>query len=152
MSISRSIVDAVRSLDPPGRFLEKDPVTGLWNDIGQSKAIEKTSQCLRDGAASLRKQLSADLGDPDFLNAVFGDNEEKDTPMKDAKKTAIEGKDQTGGKASPKGEPYVSAEPSRGKKLAGDKLIHSKKVRELGGHFILHSSGNPLTQVFSKHS
>lgn len=45
--------------------------TGLWNDIGNRKAIEKTSQALRDGAATLRKQLSADLGDPEFLSAVF---------------------------------------------------------------------------------
>ena len=71
MAISRSIVEAVRSLVPPGRFLEKNPRTGLWSDIGHKKAVEKTSQALRDGAASLRKQLSADLGDPDFLNAVF---------------------------------------------------------------------------------
>lgn len=71
MAISRSIVDAVRSMKPPGRFLDKDPHSGLWNDIGDRKAIEKTSQALRDGAADLRKQLSQDLGDPDFLNAVF---------------------------------------------------------------------------------
>ncbi|GAX24787.1 hypothetical protein FisN_18Lh135 [Fistulifera solaris] len=71
MAISRSIVDAVRSMNPPGRFLEKNMDTGLWNDIGNRKAIEKTSQALRDGAATLRKQLSADLGDPEFLSAVF---------------------------------------------------------------------------------
>lgn len=71
MSISRSVVDAVRSMDPPGRFLEKSLTTGLWNDIGNRKAIEKTSQALRDGASMLRKQLSADLGDPKFLSAVF---------------------------------------------------------------------------------
>ena len=78
MSISRSIVRAVRSLDPPGRFLDKDTVTGLWHDIGHKKAVEKTSQALRDGAAMLRKQLSADLGDPNFLNAVFNDDVKKD--------------------------------------------------------------------------
>jgi hypothetical protein len=77
MSISRSIVQAVRSLDPPGRFLDKDTVTGLWHDIGHKKAVEKTSQALRDGAAILRKQLSADLGDPNFLNAVFSDDVNK---------------------------------------------------------------------------
>ena len=58
-------------MDPVGRFLEKNPSTGLWSDIGDRKAIEKTSQALRDGAAALRKQLSEDLGDPDFLNVVF---------------------------------------------------------------------------------
>eukprot|EP00934_Nitzschia_sp_Nitz4_P008083 Nitzschia sp. Nitz4//scaffold8_size234185//9733//12128//NITZ4_001229-RA/size234185-processed-gene-0.251-mRNA-1//1//CDS//3329559722//8073//frame0 len=71
MEISRSIVAAVRQLDPPGRFLEKDPNTGFWSDIGPKKAVEKTSQALRDGAANLRKRLSADLGDPDFLSDVF---------------------------------------------------------------------------------
>ena len=78
MKISRSIVEAVRSLDPPGRFLEKDQVTAKWYDIGDKKAVEKTSQALRDGAASLRKQLSDDLGDPDFLNAVFDEVEQND--------------------------------------------------------------------------
>ena len=71
MAISRSIVEAIRSMEPAGRFLDKSPATGLWSDIGDRKAVEKTSQALRDGAATLRKQLSEDLGDPDFLSAVF---------------------------------------------------------------------------------
>jgi hypothetical protein len=75
MAISRSIVEAVRSLDPPGRFLDKDPETGLWHDIGHKKAVEKTSQALRDGAATLRNQLNQDLDDPDFLNAVFDEED-----------------------------------------------------------------------------
>ena len=59
MAISRSIVKLVRNMsDPPGRFLEKDVTTGLWNDVGDKKAIEKTSQALRDGAATLRKELA----------------------------------------------------------------------------------------------
>lgn len=80
MGISRSIVHAVRSLDPPGRFLDKDPMTLLWHDIGHKKAVEKTSQALRDGAAILRKQLSTDLVDPaNLLNTVF-DQEDKSKP------------------------------------------------------------------------
>ena len=67
-------------MDPPGRFLEKNPSTGLWKDIGDRKAIEKTSQALRDGAAALRKQLSEDLGDPDFLSAVFDVDHSSDVP------------------------------------------------------------------------
>ena len=58
-------------MNPPGRFLDKNTDTGLWSDIGDRKAIEKTSQALRDGAAVLRKQLSEDLGDPEFLSVVF---------------------------------------------------------------------------------
>ena len=71
MAISRSIVEAVRSMSPQGRFLEKNLTTNMWTDIGDRKAIEKTSQALRDGAATLRRQLSHDLNDPDFLSAVF---------------------------------------------------------------------------------
>ncbi len=88
MSISKSIVEAVRSMDPPGRFLEKNNETGLWSDIGDKKAIEKTSQALRDGAASLRKQLSEDLGDPDFLSAVFDmDSSEPKSAVAEEKET-----------------------------------------------------------------
>ena len=93
MSISRSIVEAVRSLEPPGRFLEKNPQTGLWSDIGHKKAVEKTSQALRDGAASLRKQLSADFGDPDFLNAVFDVDDSKEDKDKQKKKKREDIKD-----------------------------------------------------------
>jgi len=91
MSISRSIVDAVRSLDPPGRFLEKDVSSGIWFDIGDKKAVEKTSQALRDGAACLRKQLSEDLTDPDFLRAVFDDDIER-FPVADKKVKPVKGK------------------------------------------------------------
>jgi hypothetical protein len=83
MQISRSIVDAVRSSG--GRFLDKSPTTGFWADIGDRKAIEKTSQALRDGASGLRKELSEDLGDPEFLAGVFDANEnltDKDLPEK----------------------------------------------------------------------
>jgi hypothetical protein len=87
MAISRSIVEAVRSMSPPGRFLEKNLATNLWADIGDRKAIEKTSQALRDGAAILRKQLSQDLNDPDFLSAVFDmDSSSTAATLKDKEK------------------------------------------------------------------
>ena len=76
MAISRSIVEAVRARKPPGRFLEKDVDMNLWFDIGDKKAIEKTSQALRDGAAAYRKQLSDDMSDPNFLEAVFDEDGE----------------------------------------------------------------------------
>jgi len=85
MTISRSIVEAVRNLNPPGRFLEKDLNTGLWFDVGDKKAVEKTSQALRDGAANLRKQLSEDLTDPTFIGAVFGNGNDNGKGGKDNK-------------------------------------------------------------------
>jgi len=93
-AISQSIVDAIRSMKPPGRFLEKNPTTGLYNDVGDQKAIEKTSQALRDGAASLRKQLSEDMRDPDFLSAVF-DTDEHGNPKEPERKEQDKKPEQT---------------------------------------------------------
>jgi hypothetical protein len=56
--LSKSIVHAVRSQIPPGRFLQKDVPTGLWFDVGDVKAQEKTSQALREGAPLLRDKLN----------------------------------------------------------------------------------------------
>ena len=54
--VSKSIVEAVRRQNPPGRFLIKE-ADGLWHDIGHSKALEKTSQALREGANEIRKAM-----------------------------------------------------------------------------------------------
>ena len=48
MVLSRSIVTAVRSQNPPGRFLQTDGKTKVWFDVGDQRAQEKTSQALRD--------------------------------------------------------------------------------------------------------
>jgi hypothetical protein len=50
--IARLIVDTVRRRT--GRFLKKDPVAGVWKDVGNNKAREKTSQALREGAPEIR--------------------------------------------------------------------------------------------------
>jgi hypothetical protein len=63
--IARRIVEAVRNQSPPGRFLQKDAKTGLWSDIGDGKAREKTSQALREGAPNIRGmygKMDADVG------------------------------------------------------------------------------------------
>jgi hypothetical protein len=57
--VSDSIVFAVRNMDPPGRFLQQDPVTGLWHDIGDQRANEKTAQALREGAHKLRNKIGS---------------------------------------------------------------------------------------------
>ena len=38
----------MRRQTPPGRFLAKASATGLWHDVGDGKAREKTSQALQD--------------------------------------------------------------------------------------------------------
>jgi len=45
---ARMIVNAIKSLVPPGRFLKKDPHTDVWSDIGEREAWNKTRQSLRD--------------------------------------------------------------------------------------------------------
>ena len=45
----RLIVEAMRNLSPPGRFLEKDVSTGSGSDIGDKKAVEHTRRAFRNG-------------------------------------------------------------------------------------------------------
>jgi len=71
--LSREIVDRVRNLNPPGRFLMREDRTagagapppsgdicvsglyyGWWIEIDDAKAMAKTSQALREGAPSIR--------------------------------------------------------------------------------------------------
>jgi hypothetical protein len=55
--VALAIVREWRSQDPPGRFLKEDDAkTGLWIDVGDRKAREKTSQALREKAPTIRKQ------------------------------------------------------------------------------------------------
>lgn len=55
LKISRSIVAAIREQN--GRFLERDTKKSTWYDIGDRKAMEKTSQALREGQPKLRQKI-----------------------------------------------------------------------------------------------
>uniref|UniRef100_A0A7S2KQV1 DUF6824 domain-containing protein n=1 Tax=Leptocylindrus danicus TaxID=163516 RepID=A0A7S2KQV1_9STRA len=57
-----SIVKAVRLQNPPGRFLEKDSKTGMWNDIGDKRAFAKTCQAIREGAPKIREEMQREHG------------------------------------------------------------------------------------------
>jgi len=47
--VSREVVAIWRNLNPPGRFLAQEKgVSVCWNDVGDKKAREKASQCLRE--------------------------------------------------------------------------------------------------------
>ena len=50
------IIREWRGQDPPGRFLKLDDESGLWHDVGDKKAREKTSQALREKAPQVKKQ------------------------------------------------------------------------------------------------
>ena len=55
--IAASIVEEIRNLDPPGRFLTKDRHSDTWYDVGDEKARDKTSQALREGSQIIRKKM-----------------------------------------------------------------------------------------------
>ena len=54
--VAMEVLDAVRSSDPPGRFLVKYPHGYVI--CNEERAREKASQALREGAAKLRKEVS----------------------------------------------------------------------------------------------
>lgn len=58
--IAAALVNDIRSMDPPGRFLKEDRETGWWFDIGDAKAIKKTGQALREDAPDIRPELEDD--------------------------------------------------------------------------------------------
>lgn len=61
--VALEIIRHWRSQLPPGRFLKLDEKTGLWNDVGDKKAREKTSQALREKAPLIRKQQEEEQED-----------------------------------------------------------------------------------------
>lgn len=64
--ISRSIVRKIRKRK--GRFLKKDTASGLWFDIGDNAAREKTSQALRQRASDFRKLILTENNSMDALS------------------------------------------------------------------------------------
>lgn len=76
--IARSIVEAVRTQEPPGLFVRKDKDSGLWIDIGKKEAIKKTSQALREDSKKDKKPPAQGEEDDDE-NKDNDDNETNDT-------------------------------------------------------------------------
>mmetsp|Transcript_10533 Transcript_10533/g.11969 ORF Transcript_10533/g.11969 Transcript_10533/m.11969 type:complete len:230 (+) Transcript_10533:266-955(+) len=79
--IAAGIVNDIRTMDPPGRFMKEDRGTGMWFDIGDAKAIKKTGQALREDAPDIRPATSSssdfdamdidmDMDDSSFLTTV----------------------------------------------------------------------------------
>jgi len=54
--VALEIIREWRGKLPPGRFLKHNDKTGSWDDVGDKKAREKTSQALREKAPQIRKQ------------------------------------------------------------------------------------------------
>ena len=63
LKFARSIVDLIHSTRPAGRFLMRDSTTGLWNDIGMTRSIEKTAQALREDGSTASEAESSPAED-----------------------------------------------------------------------------------------
>lgn len=80
--IAAGIVNDIRSMDPPGRFLKEEKGTGMWYDIGDAKAIKKTGQALREDAPDIRPAIDENGG------GSSGD-EKKPSPIKTSENTGM---------------------------------------------------------------
>lgn len=57
--IAREVVDLVKNLNPPGKFLRKNNKdSSQWAEIAEEKALHKTSQALREGAPAIRAKAN----------------------------------------------------------------------------------------------
>mmetsp|Transcript_9126 Transcript_9126/g.20918 ORF Transcript_9126/g.20918 Transcript_9126/m.20918 type:complete len:554 (+) Transcript_9126:291-1952(+) len=63
--IAAGIVNDIRAMDPPGRFLKKEKEDKMWYDIGDQKAIKKTGQALREDAPEIRPGIEGSRGQPE---------------------------------------------------------------------------------------
>ena len=64
--VAQEVIALVKSQDPPGRFLQKDPssgygANGFWVQVDDDKIMAKTSQALREGAPKIRAEHRDEL-------------------------------------------------------------------------------------------
>lgn len=85
--VALEIIREWRAQLPPGRFLKMNDKTGNWDDVGDKKAREKTSQALREKAPQIRKQQEEEK-DPDD----DGSEEDKVTRFAEGTKDNKKGK------------------------------------------------------------
>eukprot|EP00555_Chaetoceros_dichaeta_P006916 CAMPEP_0198255644 /NCGR_PEP_ID=MMETSP1447-20131203/5718_1 /TAXON_ID=420782 /ORGANISM="Chaetoceros dichaeta, Strain CCMP1751" /LENGTH=580 /DNA_ID=CAMNT_0043942057 /DNA_START=118 /DNA_END=1860 /DNA_ORIENTATION=- len=61
---AKLIVNTIRNLIPPGRFLIQDKNSKLWSDIGDRKAWDKTRQALREKALGITDTIESIIVPP----------------------------------------------------------------------------------------
>lgn len=57
VKIANLIVQTIRNMDPPGRFLKEDNTSNCWVEIGDEKARKKAGQAMREKAELTRQEL-----------------------------------------------------------------------------------------------
>lgn len=67
VKIANKIVQFVRGMNPPGRFLMEDPSSGDWVEIGDDKARKKAGQAMREKSDETRKEMKQRRASGAFL-------------------------------------------------------------------------------------
>jgi hypothetical protein len=112
--IAAAIVNDVRAMDPPGRFLKEDRDTGLWFDIGDAKAIKKTGQALREDAPDIRPELEGEDSSGDERGGAH-------SPKNHDSK-------------SPKTSPKINHSPKKTPAASAAAFTHQPQLWPLGGN------------------
>ena len=55
VAISKAIVEAIYSMEPPGRFLRKGAATGEWQELSKKEALNKAAQAMAYAVRDLAK-------------------------------------------------------------------------------------------------
>eukprot|EP00581_Thalassiosira_minuscula_P003439 CAMPEP_0183743744 /NCGR_PEP_ID=MMETSP0737-20130205/65377_1 /TAXON_ID=385413 /ORGANISM="Thalassiosira miniscula, Strain CCMP1093" /LENGTH=343 /DNA_ID=CAMNT_0025979373 /DNA_START=71 /DNA_END=1101 /DNA_ORIENTATION=- len=76
MAISRSIVDRMKN-EFNARFLQKCTGSNLWIEVDRKRALEKTAQALRDGAAPLKRGRMEE----EWTATLSRENTRSETPL-----------------------------------------------------------------------
>ncbi|KAL7581548.1 hypothetical protein ACA910_022112 [Epithemia clementina (nom. ined.)] len=97
-SISRQIVQQMRDLQPPARFLKRDSHTGSWVDVGDDIAREKASQVLRDAVALLQDETSGKPTEGAATDPSSDDDSKPKPPSKNGSQNGISSRDHNGGR------------------------------------------------------
>eukprot|EP00978_Attheya_sp_CCMP212_P047867 scaffold441763_cov63-Attheya_sp.AAC.1 len=85
------IVKMIKQMSPPGRFLQQDCVSMLWYEVSFKKAINRTRQSLRDGAAKIMKEIEEEEEEEEGSSVqekVEAENEEHDARYTSSDQTA----------------------------------------------------------------
>jgi len=154
-SIARDIVQSIRNKN--GRFLKFHPETGLWHDVGDKKATEKTSQALREG-------LAGSSGNSDD-GVVVGNSVKKDLSLQYNTQITGVGRIKSDGKTSFSDEPqdnsiattWSTCNDSDKKNSDDTGLVQQPPLQQWGatwnkGRELTMGRGHLLSRVVSNHT
>lgn len=119
--VSKAIVQAVHSQSPPGRFLERHKTTGLWHPVAYKRAVDKTSQALRE------KERFPDENQPETVTSIPASD--KESSLHELARAAVE---RAGGMpnysagttapAKPAAKPAPAPEPTMRRPTVNDQI------------------------------